>query len=191
MVNELYKALRMVYSWYTKKQKIYYYEQGHSTPSMVRLLLEEDIVTSRVGITKLIGRYKQSGTIIRCPSSGRPIVITPEIKTIVEEKIRLDDETTAEQLLVLLTWHEFRISRKTILRCRADLRCTFRDIAYCQLIHESNKAKQLQWARDYKMLSKRLFGPTNVPSNSKLIKDSAAGNKEKHPDQKPDKHHIH
>ena len=77
------------------------------------------------------------------------MVITPEIKTIAEEKMRLDDETTAEQLLVLLTWHEFRISRKTILRCHADLRCTFRDSAYCQLIHESNKAKQLQWARDH------------------------------------------
>ena len=39
--------------------------------------------------------------------------------------------------------------------------------------------------------SKMFFGPTNVPCNSKLIKDSTAGNKEKHPDQNPGKHHIH
>ena len=148
-MNELYKALRMVYSWYTKKRIIYYYKQGHRAPSIARLLLEEDIAASRVGIAKLIGRYKQSGTIVRCPGSGRPTVITPEIKTIVEEKMRSDDETTAEQLHVLLTSHGFRISRKTILRCRADLGWTFRGSAYCQLIRESNRAKRLQWARDH------------------------------------------
>ena len=101
-MNELYKALRMVYSWYTKKRIIYYYEQGHRAPSIARLLLEEDIVASRVGIAKLIGRYKRSGTIVRCPGSGRATIITPEIKTIIEEKMRLDDETTTEQLHVLL-----------------------------------------------------------------------------------------
>ena len=101
-MNELYKALRMVYSWYTKKRIIYYYEQGHRAPSIARLLLEEDIVASRVGIAKLIGRYKRSGTIVRCPGSGRATIITPEIKTVIEEKMRLDDETTTEQLHVLL-----------------------------------------------------------------------------------------
>ena len=139
----------MVYSWYTKKRIIYCYEQGHHDPSIARLLLEEDIVASRVGIAKLIGRYKQSGTIGRCPGSGRPMVITPEIKTIVEEKMQSDDETTAERLHVLLVSHGFRISRKTILRCHTDLGWTFRGSAYCQLIRESNKARWLQWARDH------------------------------------------
>ena len=139
----------MVYSWYTKKRIIYCYEQGYHAPSIARLLLEEDIVASRVGIAKLIGRYKQSGTIIRCPGSGRPTVITPKIKTIIEEKIRSDDETTAEQLHVLLMSCRFRISRKTIFYCRADLGWTFRGSAYCQLIRKSNKAKPLQWARDH------------------------------------------
>ena len=104
-MNEFYKALRMVYSWYIKKRIIYYYEQGHCAPSIGRLLLEEDIVAFKVGITKLIGRYKQSGTIVRCPGSGRPTVIIPEIKTIAEEKMRSDDEITAEQLHVFLTSH--------------------------------------------------------------------------------------
>ena len=88
----------------------------------MRLLLEEDIIAYRVGIAKLIGRSKQSGTIFRCLGSGRSTVITPEMKTIVEEKMQSDDETTAEQLHVLLTSHGFRVSRKTILCCHADLR---------------------------------------------------------------------
>ena len=46
------------------------YEQGYCAPSLARLLLEEDIVASRVGIAKLIGKYKQSGTIVRFPDSA-------------------------------------------------------------------------------------------------------------------------
>ena len=139
----------MVYSWYTKKRIIYFYEQGYRPPSIARLLLEEDIVASRVCIAKLIGRYQQTRIIVRRPGSGRPTVITPEMKTIVEEQMRSDDETTAVQLHSLLTSRGFRVSKKTILRCRTDLGWTFRGSAYCQLIRESNKAKRLQWARDH------------------------------------------
>ena len=182
----------MVYSWYTKKRIIYCYEQGHHAPSIACLLLEEDIVASRVGIAKLIGRYKQSRTIIRCPGSGRPTVITPEIKTIIEEKIRSDDETTAEQLHVLLMSCGFRISRKTIFHCRADLGGHSEAVRIANSYVNQTKLNHCSGQEvTHKMLSKMLFGPTNVPSNSKLIKDSAAGNKDKHADQNPGKHHIH
>ena len=139
----------MVYSWYTKKRIIYFYEQGYRAPLIARLLLEEDIVASRVGVAKLIGRYQQTRTIVRRQGSGKPTVITPEMKTIVEEQMRSDDETTALQLQSLLTSRGFRVPKKTILHCRADLGWTFRGSAYCQLIRESNKDKRLQWARDY------------------------------------------
>ena len=139
----------MVYSWYTKKRIVYYYERGYRAPTIARLLLEEDIVASRVGIAKLIRKYSETRTIVRRPGSGRPTVITPEIKTFVEEKMREDDETTAEQLHRSLISRGIRISKKTILRCRTDLGWTFRGSAYCQLIRESNKAKRLQWAQDH------------------------------------------
>lgn len=139
----------MVYSWYTKKRIIYYYERGYRAPSIASLLLEEDIVASRVGISKLISKYRETGTIVRRPGSGRPTVITPEIKALVEEKMRADDETTAEQLHSLLTSRGIRISKKTILRCHTDLGWTFRGSAYCQLIREPNKLKRLQWAQDH------------------------------------------
>ena len=139
----------MVYSWYTKKRIVYYYERGYHAPTIARLLLEEDIIASRVGIAKLIRKYSETRTIVRRPGSGRPTVITPEIKTFVEEKMREDDEATAEQLHRSLISCGFRILKKTILRCRKDLGWTFRGSAYCQLIRESNKAKRLQWAQDH------------------------------------------
>ena len=58
------KGERMVYSWYTKRQIIYYYKQGYQTPSIASLLLDEDIVASRVGISKLLRRYKETGIIM-------------------------------------------------------------------------------------------------------------------------------
>ena len=58
---------RMVYSLYTKKQIIYYYEQGYRAPSIESLLLDEDIVASRLGIAKLLRRYEEIRTIVKTP----------------------------------------------------------------------------------------------------------------------------
>ena len=53
---------------------------------------------SRRGIAKFLKKYKDSGTIARHPGCGRPSRVTDEIKKIVEEQMRADDETTAHQL---------------------------------------------------------------------------------------------
>ena len=63
-----------------QKQRILYYNlQGFKAPTIAKLLQEE-------------------GTIAQRPSSGPPSTITPEVKRIVEEQMRSDDETTAVQL---------------------------------------------------------------------------------------------
>ena len=139
----------MVYSWYTKRQIIYHYKKGYRAPSIASLLLDEDIIASRVGIAKLLRRYEETGTIVRRPGSGRPTVITTEMKTIVKAKMREDDKTTAEQLHCMLASRGYRISKKTVLRCHEDLGWTFRGSAYCQLIHTPNKLKRLEWARTH------------------------------------------
>ncbi len=84
------------------------------------------------------------------PGSGRPTKITEEVKKIVEEQMRKDDETTASQLFKLLIVKGHPLSLRTILRCRTDLGWTFRGSAYCQLIRHPNKVKRLEWARKYK-----------------------------------------
>ena len=63
--------------------------------------------------------------------------------------MREDDETTALQLYQLLRSRGYRLSRRTVLRCRTSLGWTFRGSAYCQLIRTANKAKRLQWAQQY------------------------------------------
>ena len=80
---------------------------------------------------------------------GRPSKATAKIKLIVEDQMRVDDETTAYQLHRLLTEKGYSISLRTVLRCRTALGWTFRGSTYCQLICEVNKVKRLDWARDH------------------------------------------
>ena len=97
-------------------------------------------------IAKFIKRFREDGTIVRRVGSGRPSKITAEIKAIVDEQMKRDDETTAFQLHRLLTEKGYNLTRRTVLRCRTELGWTFRGSSYCQLIREANKVKRLEWA---------------------------------------------
>lgn len=68
---------------------------------------------------------------------------------VVNQQMRLNDETTAVQLHDILTRHGISVSLRTVLRCREQLGWTFRGSAYCQLIRDANKAKRLEWAQKY------------------------------------------
>lgn len=139
---------RMVYSSYVKKRVLYLSRKGKRSPTIARILQREGLAVTRRGIQKFLQRFRTHGTIHRLPGSGRPSKITEEVKSIVEEEMRRDDETTAIQLFHILKEKHHPLSLRTILRCRTRLGWTFRGSAYCQLIRDANKAKRLQWARD-------------------------------------------
>ena len=67
--------------------------------------------------------------------------ITAAVKALVERQMRDNDETTAVQLHALLLRHGDTMTLKTVLRCRAALGC--------QLLHQQNKVKPLQWAQEH------------------------------------------
>ena len=73
----------------------------------------------------------------------------PAIKTIVEEQMREDDETTAVQLGRLLQDKGYTLSQSTFLRSRTSVEWTFRGSAYCQMIRQANKTKRLEFAMQY------------------------------------------
>ena len=139
----------MVFSEYKKQRILYYDMKGYRAPTIRRLLREEKLDASRVGIAKFLKKVKATGSISRTPSSGRPSKITGEMKEIVEAKMREDDETTASQLHALLVSRGHEVDLRTVLRCRTSLGWTFRGSAYCQLIREANKPKRVEWARQY------------------------------------------
>ena len=140
---------KMVFSDYNKQRIIYLKNKGFNAPNIAKLLKDEGIRVSRVGVYKFLKHFEENGTLLSKPGSERPSKITQEIKEMVEEQMRRDDETTAFQLQALLTTKGYELSLKIILRSRSSLGWTFRGSAYCQLIREENKTKRLTWAQKY------------------------------------------
>ena len=129
----------MVFSLYKKQRILYLSSLGHKPPTIVRLLEKEGMVASRRGVAKFLKHYKETGIIGRRPGSGRPSKATVEVKRIVEEQMRADDETTAHQLRALLQSKGYPLSLRTILRCWTSLGWTFRGSSYCQLIRKPSR----------------------------------------------------
>ena len=97
----------------------------------------------------LFCRYKKFCTITHQPGSRRPTKLSNLVLQIVNQQMRLNDETTAVQLHDILTCHGISISLRTVLRSREQLGWTFSGSAYCQLVHDANKAKRLEWAQQH------------------------------------------
>ena len=112
--------------------------------------MEEWMSASRVRVHKLLQRFEDSGCLMKKPGSGRPTKVTMEVRRVVDEQMRQDDETSAYQLHTILTSKGYQLSMWTILRCRTSLGWTFRGNVYCQLIRYVNKEKSLTWAQEYK-----------------------------------------
>ena len=55
-----------------------------------------------MGVYKFLRTYNATGSIGRRGGSGRPSNMTADIKEIVKQQMRSDDETTAHQLNGLL-----------------------------------------------------------------------------------------
>ena len=104
----------MVYSDYMKQRVIVFHNEGLKALSIAKALRAEGISVSRVGVHKLVAKYQETGTVARRPGSGRPAKVTETIKTIVEEQMRKDDETTASQLQKVLADHGYNVSLRTI-----------------------------------------------------------------------------
>ena len=139
----------MVFSTYKKQRILHFASMGLRPPTIAKELQKEKLKCSRVGVHKFLKYYRETGSIGRKVGSGRPSKAMAEIKRIIEDQMRVDDETTAHQLHWLLTEKGYSITLRTVLRCRTALGWTFRGSAYCQLICEVNKFKQLAWARDH------------------------------------------
>ena len=140
---------KMVYTSYKKQRILCLHFAGYKSPTIAKLLWEEGMRASRRGIDKFICRYRQTGTIARKLGSGHPSKVIAEMKTLVEEQMHLDDETTAVQLHQLLKSKGYDLSLRTILRCCTSPRWTFWGSAYCQLLRDVNVQKRLEWARAY------------------------------------------
>ena len=74
---------------------VYYYERNFNPPTIQKILFEEGLTTTRQGIARFLKIYLRMGSIDRRRGSGRPSKASTEVREIIEEEMRRDDETTA------------------------------------------------------------------------------------------------
>ena len=86
----------------------------------------------------MIRKYKD-GTLSHLPGSGRCFKLTPDILAIIEEQMRMDNETTATQLVKIVNAVGYDVSKSTIVQALRILRWTFHGSRYCQMIREQRK----------------------------------------------------
>ena len=109
----------MVFSDYTKQRILSLHWQGSKVSAIVeRLVLEDGIRVSRVGVRRFIKWYNTRGTIARQPGSGFHPIITPQIQVIIEMTMREEDKTAATQLKSRLATYDIYVSLATILHSR-------------------------------------------------------------------------
>ena len=138
----------MVFTTYKRLRILHCYFEGHKPSAISRNLDAENLTASKQGIAKFLKKYEETGSIAKHPGSGRPSKVTAAVKSLVEKRMKLDDETPAHPLHVLLKSKGFDLSLRTILRCRTTLGWTFHGRAYCQLVRNVNKQKRLEWERE-------------------------------------------
>ena len=112
---------------------------------------------SRKGVSDFLSRVEKTSSTARCPGSGRPSKLMEEVKEIVEGAMHADDETTVKQLHEQFTSLGVSLSKSSVLCCRQSLGWMVRGSAYCQMIHEVNKAKHLEWATKFLPEAKKSF----------------------------------
>ena len=71
-----------------------YFNLGKRSTTIVKLLREEGLNVCKSGMAKFLKKFRTTGSIGRCPGSGRLSKITPQVLELVERQIQLDDETT-------------------------------------------------------------------------------------------------
>ena len=83
----------MVYSTYKKKRILYLRFKGLKAPTIAKILVEEEgLGVTRQGVQSFLKRYRETGTIGRWPGTGRPSVISEDVKEIVEAQMQASFE---------------------------------------------------------------------------------------------------
>ena len=89
-VTQQISSVKMVFSTYSKQRILYLHNKGFRAPSIKKMLEEEGLYVSRIGIHTFLLKFKETDCITRRLGSGRPSKITTEVKKIVEMTMRLE-----------------------------------------------------------------------------------------------------
>ncbi len=111
---------------------LFYYRLKKNSSLIVRCLAEEGHIVSKAGVLKFLRRYRETGTIACAPGTGQASKLADQIREIIEDQMKKNDETTGMELQKLLKKEVegFDASVASILRWRNDLGWTVKGTKY-------------------------------------------------------------
>ena len=86
--------IQIPYPDYVKLIILQYHFRGRKPYSIAKSLETEGIKVSRLGVHKFVIMYEKTGSIVSQAGSGRLSKVTSQVKTLVEQQMQKDDETT-------------------------------------------------------------------------------------------------
>ena len=107
-----------------------------------RRLREEKIKISLPALYKFAAKYRDKGVIVDLPRRKRQRLITEEMKKMIEEEMRKNDELTSFDIKSMLEgkWRDLTVSISTVKRVRKEMGWVCTRPHYCQLLRDvSNK----------------------------------------------------
>ena len=137
-------------SLYWRRRVVSLSKGNMNVPSIVRVLSEEGIVVSQTSVSKFLKRYRQSGSLLDAPHTGRKSKILKKHLSFMDEKMKANDELTSEELKNLMSKAcDLNISASTIRRVTCEeLGWKCENTRYCQFVREPNKVKRLAFSLD-------------------------------------------
>ena len=111
---------------YTRQRIESLHKQNLPPAAIFKQLKREELEVRFSSVTRIIKKYKITGSMKKGASTGRRTKLNPESQQFIEEQMRNDD---AER------------------RCRKKFGWTLQQTRYCQLIRDANKVKRLEYAQ--------------------------------------------
>ena len=132
---------------YTRQRIESLHKQNLPPAAIFKQLKREELEVSFSSVTRIIKKYKITGSMKKGASTGRRTKLNPESQQFIEDQMRKDDETTSGRIQKKLAKRGVRVHSSTVRRCRKKLGWTLQQTRYCQLIRDANKVKRLEYAQ--------------------------------------------
>ena len=132
---------------YTRQRIESLHQQNLPPAAIFKQLKREELEVSFSSVTRIIKKYKITGSMKKGASTGRRTKLNTESQQFIEDQMRKDDETTSGRIQKKLAKRGVRVHSSTVRRCRKKLGWTLQQTRYCQLIRDANKVKRLEYAQ--------------------------------------------
>jgi len=129
------------YMW---KIIVFFQTQGYRAQKIAELLKEEGLMQRKLEMNyQIFSAGKSNRLSCRCPVKGNRRS---------ETMMRTNDESMAVQLHAILLSEGYSLRTSEYdPKVQKDTRKDFqRQLKYCQMVHEANKAKHLEWTMKYR-----------------------------------------